>query len=176
MQLSRGFRLPPAAVMTRVTACVVLLCAALAGDVSAQRRHVSFEANPVHGTLGYGWHRTPERIVGLEVGFGFPQLDRTLVPGDEDLLDALHIGAFMRLQQGRSVTLDARLQVGLAELRGCSGCLLGALAAVSGGAFWGTRNVKIGTRLTAGVIDDFRNPAEFVLNLTPVALLVSHSW
>lgn len=160
----------------RSLAVLAVLASVSAADASAQRRELSLEANPFHGTLGYGWYRSPDRVMGIQVGFGFPQLDRTIVPDDESLLDIMHVGLFMRAKPTRSVALDGRVTIGLAELRGCSGCFPGAMAAVSGGAFWGGRNVKVGMRVTTGVVNDDRHPPEFVLNVTPVALLFTHAW
>lgn len=162
--------------MARSTAVLLALLALSAGAVRAQGRQLSLEATPVHGTLGYGWATAPGRYVGLEVGFGFPQLDRTLEPTDETLMDFLHLGVFVRAQPMGAVALDGRVQAGLAELRGCSGCLPGAFTAVSGGVFFGGRYAKLGPRLTAGVIRENADPAAFVLNLTPVAALFTYTW
>jgi hypothetical protein len=140
----------------------------------AQRPQVSLEANPFHATAGIGWTTAKSNVVGIDVGFGFAQLDHTLVPSDEDLEDILHLGVFMRSPASKPFLVDGRIQIGLAELRGCSGCLPGFLAATSGGVFWGGRRAKVGARLLAGGIKDSMNsPAEFVLQLTPIALLLT---
>lgn len=162
--------------MIRVSTLLLALLVFTGADLGAQRRQLSLELNPVHGTLGYGWAVAPTRLVGVEVGFGFPQLDRTLAPADESLIDILHVGGFVRSNPSKAVTLDGRARVGLAELRGCSGCLPGVFTAVSGAAFFGGRHVKVGPRMTAGVIKENGDPTSFVLNLTPVAVLVSYTW
>lgn len=162
--------------MTRISTLLLVLLVAASADLGAQRRQISVEFTPVHATLAYGWVAGPGRFVGIEAGFGFPQIDRTLVPADESLIDFLHVGAFARSDPTKSLVLDGRLQVGLAELRGCSGCLPGLFTAVSGGAFFGGRYVKAGPRLTAGVIREHGDPISFVLNLTPVAALFSYAW
>jgi hypothetical protein len=162
--------------MTRVSTLLLALLALASADLGAQRRQLSLELNPVHGTLGYGWTVAPTRFVGIEVGFGFPQLDRTLAPADESLMDVLHVGAFVRSDPAKSLTLDGRAQVGLAELRGCSGCLPGVFTAVSGAAFFGSKYLKAGPRLTAGVIREHGDATTFVLNLTPVEVLLSYAW
>jgi hypothetical protein len=159
--------------LRHVLVCAWLLLAISAADAAAQRRQLSLEANPFHGTLGYGWAVGPDRFAGLEVAFGFPQFDQTLDPADESLIDFVHVGAFLRTHPARSVALDARAKLGLAELRGCSGCLPGVFAALSGAAFFGGRHVKVGPRLTAGVIKESRDPTTFVLNLTPLAVLLT---
>ena len=165
--------------MTRLAPLVALLAAvacAATPSAGAAQREISLEANPVHGTVGYGWATDGGRLIGVQVGFGFPQLDRTLVPGGESLIDFLHIGLFMRAQPFRSVALEGGIRTGLAELRGCSGCLPGLLTSVSGAAFWGGRHVKVGPRLTAGAIREGGEPTTFVLNLTPLAALFTYTW
>lgn len=162
--------------MTRLWTLLLPLLLLTTADLAAQRRQVFLEFNPVHGTIGYGWALSPTRFAGVEVGFGFPQLDRTLVPSDESFLDIAHVGAFLRVNPSSSVTLDGRFQLGLAELEGCSGCLPGVFTGVSGGAFFGGDRFKVGPRLTAGAMKESGDPAEFVLNLTPVAALFTYSW
>lgn len=166
----------PECSMTRASTFLLALLVLASADLGAQRRQLSLELNPVHGTLGYGWTVAPTRFVGVELGFGFPQLDRTLAPADESLMDVLHVGAFVRSNPAKSVTFDGHAQVGLAELRGCSGCLPGVFTAVSGAAFFGGKHLKAGPRLTAGVINEHGDPAAFVLNLTPLAVLLSYTW
>jgi hypothetical protein len=162
--------------MTRVSTLLLALLALAGSDLCAQHRQLSLELNPVHGTLGYGWTVAPTRFVGVEVGFGFPQLDQTIAPAGESLMDVLHVGAFVRSDPAKSVTFDGRVQAGFAELRGCSGCLPGGFTAVSGAAFFGGRYLKAGPRLTAGVIKENDDPASFVLNLRPVEVLLSYTW
>jgi hypothetical protein len=162
--------------MIRGVAVLLLLLTLSATEAGAQRRQLSLELHPIHATLGVGWATAPERMIGLEAGFGFAQLDRTLVPSEETLLDFLHLGLFLRSQPASWLSLDARVQSGLAELGGCSGCLPGVLTALSGGVFVGGRNVKLGSRLSAGEIKEPGVPSAFVLNLGPVAVLLTHRW
>jgi hypothetical protein len=65
--------------MVRRTHIALVALAVPATGAEAQRRQISLEATPVHGALAYGWV-SPQRVVGLELGFGFPQIDSTLVP------------------------------------------------------------------------------------------------
>ena len=162
--------------MTRIWMLVLALLVFTTADLAAQRRQIFLEFNPVHGTIGYGWAVSPTRFAGVEVGFGFPQLDRTLVPSDDDFLDIAHVGAFLRANPSDAVTLDGRVQLGLAELEGCSGGLPGVFTGVSGGAFFGGRRFKVGPRLTVGAMKESGDPAELVVNLTPVAALFTYSW
>lgn len=162
--------------MNRILLLVLVLLTAAAADVRAQSRELSLEANPFHGTLGYGWVRSPTLTAGVQVGFGFPQFDRTLAPDGGSFMDIGHVGVFVRARPTNSIALDGRIQLGIAELEGCSGCFPGLFTGASAGVFWGGRNVKVGPRITAGMINEHGDPAEFVLNLTPVALLFTYAW
>lgn len=159
----------------RVAVVLVLLAVFPAGTL-AQDRLLSVEFTPIHGTLGYGWSTGGGRHMGVDLGFGVPQLDRTLSPSDESLVDFFHLGLFLRSPPPASVGLDGRVQLGFASLDGCSGCLPDAFAALSGAAFWGGERMKVGARLTAGVIRKAGAPPRFVLNLTPLAGLFTHVW
>jgi hypothetical protein len=159
------------------TALELLLALALmAAPARAQGRELALEANPFHGTISYGWSAGPDRFVGVEVGIGVPQLDRTFVPADDALVDFAHVGVFLRTRLTPAITLDRRVQLGLAGLDECSGCLPGVLGALSAGIFWGGRHLKVGPRLTAGVIAEMGNPATAVVNLTPIAVLFTYAW
>ena len=160
--------------MNRMALLVLVILGTAAADVRAQDREISLEANPFHGTLGYGWVKSPALTAGVQFGFGFPQIDRTLVPDDESFQDIMHVGVFVRGRPTSSIALDGRIQFGFAELRGCSGCLPGLFTGASAGVFWGGRRVKIGSRITAGVINEHIGPAAIVVNFTPVALLLTH--
>lgn len=160
----------------RVITVLLLFVLVGAGGAHAQRRLVSIEANPIAGTVAYGWARSPTTFYGIELGFGFPQVDRTLAPDSGSFLDFAHVGVFLRMHASDHVAFDTRLQLGLAELNGCSGCLPGAFGGVSGAIFVGGRRFKVGPRITAGAIREGSNPSEFVLNLTPVAVLFTHTW
>jgi hypothetical protein len=155
----------------RIITVGLALQGGFASALLGQGRQLSLEANPVQGTLGYGWPTASSRVIGVEVGFGFPQLDRTLAPDEESLIDFLHLGVFVRTEPARRWTIDGRWQIGLAELRGCSGCLPGLFTALSTGVFVGGRHAKVGARLTGGIIKEAGDPATFVLNLTPLAAL-----
>ncbi len=83
-----------------IRASTILLAALVLtrADLGAQHRQFSLELNPIHGTFGYGWSVAPTRLVGVELGFGFPQLDGTLAPADESFIDFLHVGALRALE------------------------------------------------------------------------------
>jgi hypothetical protein len=159
--------------MLRIMIFLLMMQTIVPNAVSAQQRQLSLEANPVHGTLAYGWPSGSSRWFGVEVGFGFPQLDRTLNVGGASLIDFVHVGVFKRVEPSRNFAIDGRWQLGLAELRGCSGGLPGLFTGLSSGALVGGRRAKIGTRLTAGLIKEQSDPTTFVLNWTPLAALFS---
>jgi hypothetical protein len=164
--------------MDRIALLALLVLAAMPGRAEGQRRQISLEATPFHGALAYGWV-SPQRVVGVELGIGFPQVDRTLVPSEHDMLDITHVGVFARTPPGRPVTFDGRLAVGVGELDGCIGCFFGGVVSASGGAFWGGRHVKIGPRVTTGWISEHGGPdsaSGFFLHLRPVALLFTYTW
>src|SRR5690606_23376777 len=71
----------------RVITVLLLFVLFGAGGAHAQRRLVSIEANPIAGTVAYGWARSPTTFYGIELGFGFPQVDRTLAPDSGSFLD-----------------------------------------------------------------------------------------
>lgn len=156
--------------MLRIITVVLALQVGCASELLGQGRQLSLEANPVHGTLGLGWP-SGSRLIGIQLGVGFPQLDRTLAPSDESLIDFFHLGVFVRAQPTNRVAIDGRWQIGLAELRGCSGCLPGFFTALSSGVFVGWRHAKVGARLAGGIIKEQSDPTTFVLNLTPFAVL-----
>lgn len=158
--------------------CVALLTVGSIDVAGAQTRQVSLEMTPFHGTIGYG--RVKARTVtGFELGFGFPEFDRTLEPSDHDLLDFFHLGAFVRSRPTKSVLFDGRIQLGGGELDGCSGCFPGLMLAVSGGVFVGSKRVKVGPRISAGWITEHGEAGSasgFVVNLRPVAVMLQYVW
>jgi hypothetical protein len=56
------------------------LTASRAMPAAAQRNEVTVEASVLRGTVGYARALGPRTLLGGEVGFGFPQIDRTLSP------------------------------------------------------------------------------------------------
>jgi hypothetical protein len=118
---------------------------------SAEAQRFGLEVTPVHCTVSYGWPAAAGTLRGLQAGFGFPQFDRQLLPSDGELIDFLHIGGFIRSDVSRALLVDSALRIGLAELRGCSGCLPGVLAAGSTGILVGGRRLKVGLRASKPV-------------------------
>src|SRR6476646_6689474 len=66
------------------------------------RNHFAIEATPIHGTLSYA--RGPESDVraGVEVGFGFPQIDLSLAPKGHEFTQIAHVGVFGRFAAARA--------------------------------------------------------------------------
>lgn len=164
-------------------AAVFAAIAADADRLAAQRHHLTLEATPVHGTLGFGWAVGAHRFAGIELGVGVPQIDRTLIPdddrnvdGDPSFLNLAHLGGFLRFTPAGPLAADLRAMVGIATFDGCSDCLPGGYLGGSAGAFVGWRHVKFGARLIAGVVKEGSNPSRGFVNLTPFAILVLIDW
>jgi hypothetical protein len=167
-----------AAARILLLSCAAAALVAVEADaVHGQRRQLSLEANPVHGTLGYGWARASGGMMGVELGFGFPQLDRTLEPASDDgaFADIMHIGMYLRSRPTARWEIDGRAQVGFAEYNNCSGCLPGRFGGASTALFWGGRHVKVGSRLKVGVLRE-RDVSHFVVSLTPIAVKLNYAW
>ena len=137
-------------------AALLLLCSSPA---LAQGHEATLEGSFVRGAVGYARDVRPDVMAGIEVGFGFPQLDRTLRPeqndqGGPDFEEYLHVGLFVRLARSEHLEVDVGLRGAVADLYECgsSDCL----PVLFGGAYVqpmvGWRRLKFGPRLTAGWI------------------------
>lgn len=192
-------RLLPAPVRTTaplVTGIVptLLLLAATVTGLSAQERptprnEFTFDVTPIRGTVGYARALSPTRLAGLEVGFGAPQVDRTLHPGDgprpdtteddPDFEELLHLAAFLRMRPHRAFEVDTGIRAGVADLWECrvSDCWpdlwAGAyLQPMVGGPRW-----KVGARLVAGWIgeslEEGGDGSTFTVALSPLVVRVT---
>lgn len=94
------------------------------------------------------------------------------MPGEEQLINFMHAGVFIRSRAVRQFTLDGRVQVALAEMGGCSGCLLDGMAAVSVGAFWGGRRLE--SVRPVSVLSDSHGTTDFVVSLRPLSIVWTH--
>lgn len=170
----------------------LLFVIAAATPLVAQRNEVALEASFVRGALGYARHQSPSVLLGIEIGFGFPQLDQTLSPAqgpnDEgpDFEEYLHIAPFVRIKRGEHFEVDAGLRASIADLYPCgaSDCW----PAIFGGAYLqpmvGWRRIKIGARLTGGVIaegpPDTResqgDESTGVLSISPFLVRATFPW
>lgn len=146
----------------------------------------TIEASPFRGSVGWARAVAPGRLLGLELGVGVPQVDRTLHPGkgrrsdttvdDPAFEELLHLGAFLRLRPHSRMEVDAGLRVGLADLWECTasdcwpaGWAGGYLQPMVGGDRW-----KVGTRLVAGRVGEAEeggpDSATFAVALTPLVV------
>jgi hypothetical protein len=145
-----------------LTICVFLLALVVPAPLVAQQRHeLTVEGSFVRGTLGYARARTDRIFIGVEAGFGFPQIDRTLVPaqdtlGSPDFEEYLHIAPFVRYRASRNVEIDAGIRGAIADLWPCdaSDCWPALYGGIYVQPMIGFRNIKIGGRLTAGIITE----------------------
>jgi hypothetical protein len=146
--------------------------------VCAQCSQLALEANPFRGTLSYARQSAPGWHVGMEVGFGFPQIDRTLFPEEGDFFDLFHLGPFLRFSPSEHASVDLGLRLGVADLHECgaSDCWPGLYAGASAAFMVGWRSFRIGPRVTAGWIRESGEPTTGFVSLAPVNLLVLYSW
>jgi hypothetical protein len=165
--------------LLRVTVLALLLLTGVGSESAAQ--HLSLEATPFHGTLGLGWD-SGARVLGLSIGFGFPQFDYTLVPtdpdeeGDDDFLQIAHIGPFVRFAPSPFMIVDADVRLGIGELHGCSGCFPGLFYAATLSPMMGWKHLKVGPRVFAGWIREGSAPTTGIVNVTPLAVRYTISW
>ncbi len=147
---------------TRSIICGWLLGLLLAVPLAAQQRNeVTLEGSLVRGALGYARASSARLLLGVEIGFGFPQIDRTLVPAQDTLgspvfEEYLHVAPFIRYRASRHFEIDAGVRGSIAHLWPCdaSDCWPALFGGVYVQPMIGFRNFKIGTRLTAGVIGE----------------------
>ena len=133
------------------------------------RNHLAIEATPFHGTLSYA--RGPESDVraGIEVGFGFPQIDVTLAPGRHEFTQIAHVGVFGRFAAAKALQLDLGVRAGFSDVRD-----LGAddfpdpYAAATSALVYGKGRFTVGARLSAGYAFPYGDPITFVAGVSPI--------
>lgn len=154
----------------------------------AQNREVTLEASVLRGALGYARHVSPTTLLGVELGLGFPQFDRTLEPpGDEatgtpDFEEFLHLAALVRVRPASSLEIDTGLRASIADLWECTAS--DCWPAVFGGAYVqpmvGGRRLKVGARVTAGWIAEGMeggpDSSTFVVGLNPFIVRLTLPW
>ena len=130
-----------------------------ASPMAAQEQHVTIDASVLRGTVGYARQAGAKAYVGLEIGFGFPQLDRTLRPAEDstggpDFEEYLHVGAFVRLVPSDRFEVDLGVRGSVADLWECtvSDCWPATFAGMYVQPMIGWSRIKFGPRLTAGWI------------------------
>ena len=177
---------------TRSTIYGLVLALVVTAPLAAQQRHeLTLEGSFVRGTLGYAWARTDRIFIGVEAGFGFPQIDRTLVPeqdslGAPDFEEYLHIAPFVRYKANQNVEIDAGIRAAIADLWPCdaSDCWPALFGGVYVQPMFGFRKFKIGGRLTAGVITEGEpdtrtrqgDKSTGVVSISPFLLRATFPW
>lgn len=138
---------------------VVLLAVARPAD--AQRNQVTIDASVIRGTVGYARAIRPTTYAGVEIGFGFPQIDRTFHPsqdsmGSPDLEEYLHVGVFVRAAPSVHFEVDAGIRASIADLWPCgaSDCWPAPFVGAYVQPMAGWRKFKVGPRLVAGWINE----------------------
>jgi hypothetical protein len=161
---------------------------ALAAPAHAQSNEVTIEASVIRGAIGYARRLSPTTQVGVEAGFGIPQLDRTLTPTDDDpegepgFEEYLHAAVFARVKPSDRFEVDAGLRGSVADLWACTAS--DCWPALFGGAYVqpmiGGSRLKVGARLTAGWIADSMeggpDSSTFVVGLNPLILRLTLPW
>jgi hypothetical protein len=169
-------------------AAVAVLFLGLASPIRAQRHQLTVEGSVFRGAVGYARHVSARSLLGVEAGFGFPQIDRTLEPprdeatGEPGFEEYLHVAAFLRHAPGEHFEVDAGARAALADLWSCraSDCW----PVPFGGGYLqpmaGWRNVKLGVRLVAGWAgegeDAGPNENTFVVALNPLIVRATFRW
>lgn len=126
-------------------------------DASAQRSQATLEASVIRGALGYAWRFADQAHIGVEVGFGFPQIDRTFVPaqddtGGPDFEEYLHVALFARVAASEHAEVDVGARGSIVDLWECgaSDCWPVGFLGLYAQPMIGWRHVKFGVRLTGG--------------------------
>ena len=138
-------------------------------------RQVTLDLRPIAATVGYAWRVAPARLVGVEAGFGFPQIEQTITPrggGFRDFEEILHLGLFVRFVPNARVESDLGLRVSVADVTSCdsSDCLPGLFGGAYVSAFYGRRRLKVGALLEAGRATKPGRPGATVVNVSPLIL------
>ena len=161
--------------------CFAPLTSSLHGIAAAQetnRNAFSVEANPFRGTLSYARATSPSWDVGFNLGFGFPQIDVTLLKNNAEFRDYFNIGGMARRRFGDRVLLEMGARAGFADYYHCtaSDCWPEVYIGPSVMVAVGGKRVKVGSRLTAGFIMGSGHDLDVFGNLSPLNLLMSWRW
>ena len=140
----------------------ILLALVWAGSAQAQQRNqTTVEASIMRGALGYARQVDARLYAGVEIGFGFPQLDRTLVPeqnesGEPDFREYLHLGVVLRAVPSAHFEIDVGVRGSFADFWPCgaSDCWPSPFIGGYVQPMVGWRRLKFGPRLTAGWVSE----------------------
>lgn len=155
-----------------------LAATALLAEPAASQPHATvLDLRPVTAGVSYARGRTAQRMFGVEVGIGVPQLEQRLSPrGSEyhDFVEFLHVALFTRFAPSERFETDLGLRVSAADLFVCrvSDCWPGAFGGAYGSIFYGKRRWKVGTMLEAGRISEPGEGTRTVVNVSPLLLRI----
>ena len=133
------------------------------------RNQLALEATPFHGTLSYARGPIDDVRAGVEVGFGFPQIDLTLAPNRHSFVQIAHVGVFGRFATAKALQLDLGVRAGFADVSD-----LGAddfpdpYAAATSALVYGKGRFTFGARVSAGVAFPYGDPIIFVAGVSPI--------
>lgn len=147
--------LPSGFARSAAFACAAMLTAA--APLSAQSNQVTIEASVIRGAIGYARAIGDRVHAGVELGFGFPQIDRTLIPeqdefGGPDFEEYLHAALLVRFAASEHFEVDGGIRGAIVDVWECgaSDCWPVGFAGVYAQPMAGWRRFKLGVRLTAG--------------------------
>lgn len=160
-----------------VFAIVALLLLAAPGQ--AQSRHqLTLEASVFRGAAGFALPLSPTVHLGTEIGFGFPQIDRTLLPsgsrwhGPPDFEEYLHAAVLIRHRLNERISYDVGTRASIVDLWACtaSDCLPATFVGAYLQPMWGGSRWSIGPRLVAGWTAESEDGGDptFTLSLAPL--------
>ena len=154
----------------------------------AQRSNqLTVEASVFRGALGYARQVAPALHAGVELGFGFPQIDRTLHPdsvGDlePEFEEYLHVALLLRARPSSHFEVDLGVRGSVADVWPCrvSDCWPAGFLGGYVQPMVGWRRFKVGTRLLAGWIAEHPPERESgstrVLALNPLIARLTLDW
>ena len=176
----KGFLMGSTSPFTRTSVPLAFaMLMAWAAPLWGQGREVTVEASVFRGAVGYGWQTSPRLLWGIEAGFGFPQIDQTLTPGDPDddgdpdFEEYLHAALFARLRPSPRFEVDAGVRGSFGDLWSCtaSDCWPAPFGGTYVQPMIGGTRFKVGARLTAGWIgetEDRPDSSTFLIGVTPL--------
>ena len=117
-------------------------------------REFTVDLRPFSATLSLAWRAAPATYLGIGLGGGIDEFDRTLSPDPESrdfttLEQLLHVNAFVRQKPSAKLDLDLGARAGIGGVRRCyvSDCWPGLYFGICASAMWGGRHFKLGPSL-----------------------------
>lgn len=181
-----------------VLICVIAATTRAGGQEIASDRtpvsHFTLTAHTLGLTAGYARETRPGVLFGGEIGGGgdilsvmvlggrhfgeFITFEERDASGGEELIELVHVGAFMRHVSSDRFDWDAGLRASAflhfddSDDDPGGGLFVGAY----GTAFFGGRHFKIGPRIQAGVFNEGAGTSEFGVYLAPLTVRVTFVW